>query len=111
VRGARTAESGRARPGRSSALLGAGARLSRHALQPDLSSEFPVAELPGALPALARSRAFGRSFQLLYLAAADADAGRYGGTVTRGQECGGSSLQDGPAGLRTLAGISEKVSP
>src|SRR5262249_15129141 len=101
-------------PGRSAsrgapAVLGERARLSGNALQPAVSSEIDMAELQGALSALARSGEAGRGFQLLHPAAPDADARGNGGPVPRSQDRSGSSGQAGSPTARSMARVQKDV--
>src|SRR5437870_3868113 len=97
VRRAWPAESGGARHCRPASLLDSGAGIPGDAVQSDLSSEFDVAELEGALSAVARGGTAGRGVQLLYRSAADADVGGDGWAVSRGEDRGGSSGKARPA--------------
>src|SRR5579864_6810933 len=111
VCGARADQSRRSQSCRSAALLGQGTRLSRHALQPAVSSEFDLAKFESALSAVARGGKTRRGVQFLYLAAPDADAGGYGGTFLGRKGRGGSFGRAGSQSAGSLARFPQDVSP
>src|SRR5260370_28954251 len=82
-----------------------------HAVQPHLSSELNLAEFQGALSAVARSGAAGRSLQLLYPSSPDAHAGGHGGKVPRSEDRRRSSGQARPARSGSVGGLSKDVPP